>query len=223
MAPSKYDREFQKRLHDLPTRAEWGEFFTYGFDGGDPVHVRDRALLMLMYRSGLRVGEACALGVDDLDMGTAGIGAVHVPDVPTMTKMGSRTTYFDATDTDLQNAITAWLVVRALWNPATSRLFVTRSGEPFTRERTTLLRQRVKKAAIRAWNNGGLTPSGRRVHTHALRHSFTTDLANNGAAVTVLQAALGHRSSAMTMRYVHADPREVHDYMAREIAKNDAL
>jgi integrase/recombinase XerD len=167
-------------------------------------------VFLLMFRAGLRVGEACALEVSGLDSDE---GRVDVPDNPGLTKRGARTTYFDRTDTELRDALTAWLAVREAWKPQTPRLFATRRGGPI--EDTTILRQAIRNAAVRAWNNGGLTPQGHRVHTHALRHSFATDAVNRGAPINVIQAALGHERPDMSLRYVRANPRQVKEWFER--------
>ncbi len=146
MIAKRRGREFAAMLREIPTPEEWGVFFSFGFDPSNPVQLRDKALFLLMYRSGLRVGEACALELSGLDMDE---GRVDVPDVPGLTKRGARTTYFPAAP-DLRDAVAAWLAVRDGWHPSTSRVFTTRTGGPI--RDTTIMRQGIRRAAIAAWN-----------------------------------------------------------------------
>ena len=99
------------------------------------------------------------------------------------------------------------------WHPSTSRVFTTRTGGPI--RDTAIMRQGIRRAAIAAWNCGGLTPAGHRVHAHALRHAFATQAVNDGAPLNVVQAALGHESPDQTLRYLKANPRQVKDWFAR--------
>jgi len=209
-AATRRDRDFAARLSELPTPGEWNELFAYGFSPDSPTQVRDRALFLLMLRSGLRVGEAAALETSGLDMSA---GRVDVPDVPGLTKRGARTTYFDKRDLGLSEAINAWLAMRGRLNPRTSRLFTTAQGRAI--EDTTLLRQGLRKAAERTWNSGSRTAAGHHVHTHALRHSFATESINRGAPLNVVQAALGHEKPDMTLRYIKANPRQVSEWFDR--------
>jgi site-specific recombinase XerD len=94
----------------------------------------------------------------------------------------------------------------------TAALFVGRDGEPLRRGALQyLVEQLYREAGIRT-----RVPRGALVH--ALRHTFATSLARNGASGTELQLLLGHESLATTQRYVDATAREV-----REAARsNDA-
>lgn len=223
-AASKRDEAFAERLQEVPTREEWRDFFTRGFSKTNPVQVRDRALFLLMYRSGLRIGEACALDLDDLDPVE---GRVTVPSVrggeigkgKGLTKTGSRTTYFHPQDKDLQDALRSWLAVRRSWNPTTERLFVTAQGEPIND--TTLLRIAIGKAAERAFPDGQrvagqgyYTATGHRIHAHALRHAYATQSRDSGMPLDVLQKGLGHSSIDMTLRYDTARGQRVKEWYA---------
>lgn len=82
-------------------------------------------------------------------------------------------------------------------------LFVSNSGEPMQRGALQyMMEQLYREAGIRS-----RVPAGALVH--ALRHTFATSLARNGASGTELQRLLGHESLATTQRYVDATAREV--------------
>ena len=87
--------------------------------------------------------------------------------------------------------------------PADAALFVGNDGEPLKRGGLQyMVEQLYREAGIRT-----RVPAGALVH--ALRHTFATSLARNGASGTELQRLLGHESLATTQRYVDASAREV--------------
>ena len=87
--------------------------------------------------------------------------------------------------------------------PATSPLFVDNKGRPMGRGALQyLVEQLYREAGIRT-----RVPRGALVH--ALRHTFATSLARNGASGVELQRLLGHESLATTQRYIDASAREV--------------
>ena len=153
-------------------------------DADTPVGLRDRALLELLYGSGLRVSELVGLDVDDVDLEE---GAVRVlgkggkeREVP-LGRFG-------------REATAAYLVrARPVFASARSRsaLFLNQRGGRLTRQSVNrILAEHVKTAGIR-----------RRVTPHSLRHSFATHLLEGGADVRVVQELLGHASVATTQIY----------------------
>ena len=149
-----------------------------------PAGLRDRALLELLYGSGLRVSELVGLDVDDVDLEE---GAVRVlgkggkeREVP-LGRFG-------------RQALEAWLGrARPGFTTAASRgaLFLNRRGGRLTRQSVN----RLLAASVRA---AGIE---RRVSPHSLRHSFATHLLEGGADVRVVQELLGHASVATTQIY----------------------
>jgi integrase/recombinase XerD len=149
-----------------------------------PAGLRDRALLELLYGSGLRVSELVGLDVDDVDLEE---GAVRVlgkggkeREVP-LGRFG-------------RDAVEAWLGrARAGFTTGLSRgaLFLNQRGGRLTRQSVNrLLAANVRAAGIE-----------RRVTPHSLRHSFATHLLEGGADVRVVQELLGHASVATTQIY----------------------
>ena len=151
----------------------------------DPVGLRDRAILELLYGSGLRVGELCALDVDEIDLASNAITVTgkgrkqrRVP----LSGPGRR-----ALDTYIRSA-------RAAFMSETS------DAALFLNKRGTRLNPRSVRAVISKYLRAeGLDP----VNPHALRHSFATHLLDGGADLRAVQELLGHESLATTQVYTH--------------------
>lgn len=148
--------------------------------------LRDRAVLELLYGSGLRVGEVAGLTLDRLDLAR---GRVLV-----MGK-GSKEREVPLSDFAVE-AVDAYLREgRALMSPGagTPAVFFNRRQRPLSpRDIRTMVEQ-----------YGGRTMPGRRVTPHTLRHSFATHLLEGGADIRAVQELLGHASVATTQRYTH--------------------
>lgn len=135
-----------------------------------PTGVRNRALLALLYCSGLRLSEALALRADEL-----------VLDAPTCAVRGARSRtaqLFPAARPYLET----WLALRARKAIPGRQLFTTLAGEPLE---PAYVRAMLARLARRA----GLT---KRVHAHLLRHSHAARLAAEGVGAADLAAHLGH-------------------------------
>jgi site-specific recombinase XerD len=160
-----------------------------------PTGIRNRALLTLLYRSGLRVSEA----VGDRDP-RRGIPPLRVSDVNLArhsirlqeTKSGpAQTRGFHPSADD---ALARWIDVRKQL-PAVRRgspLFCTLDGGPL---HVQYVRNLVKRLALKA----GID---KRVSPHGLRHSFAAELEAAGTPVTTISKLLGHSSIAVTARYL---------------------
>jgi site-specific recombinase XerD len=157
-----------------------------------PTGIRNRALLAVLYRSGLRVGEALALRPADVDLEAGTIRVLRG-------KGGkARTVGIDA---QACSVVARWLDRRRTsGTPRTAPLFCTLAGEPLS---DRYVRAMVKRMAERA----GIQ---KRVHPHALRHTHASELAAEGVPMNLLQAQLGHSSLATTDRYVrHIAPAQL--------------
>jgi integrase/recombinase XerC len=181
-----------KRQRHLPGVLKQGEasalldVAAVAADDEDPLRLRDRAALELLYASGIRVGELAALDVDDLDLAA---GVVRV--------MGKgskeRTVPFGG---PAREALTAWLsrgrpqVVTADSGPA---VFLGRRG------------RRVDPRQVRASVHRLLAhvPDAPDLGPHGLRHSAATHLLEGGADLRLVQEMLGHASLATTQIYTH--------------------
>lgn len=155
-------------------------------DDGDPVALRDRALVELLYASGIRVAELCGLDVDDLDESRR---AVRV-----LGKGGKeRTVPYGA---PAEAAVRDW---RERGRP---RLVSEASGAAlFLGVRGARLDPRVARRAVHA--AVAREPHAPDLAPHGLRHSAATHLLEGGADLRSVQELLGHASVATTQRYTH--------------------
>ena len=157
--------------------------------GDEPIMLRDRALLELLYATGARVSEAVGLSVDDVT-GDGG-GAAEV--VRLFGK--GRKQRLVPIGRFAREALDAYLVrSRPLLAPrgaSTPALFLGARGQALSRQSAWLV---IRGAAERAQLDVELSP-------HTLRHSFATHLLEGGADVRVVQELLGHASVATTQLY----------------------
>jgi site-specific recombinase XerD len=167
----------------------------------DPVEravaLRDRAILELLYGSGLRVAEVASLRPDDVDLDGA---RVHV------VGKGAKERRVPLSDFAV-TAVREWLVEGrpALAQDGSHALFLNRKHKP--------IGTRDVRAMVQGYA-GGLLP-GRRVGPHTLRHSFATHLLEGGADIRAVQELLGHRSVATTQRYTHVSRSRLFDAYER--------
>jgi type 1 fimbriae regulatory protein FimB len=153
--------------------------------------VRDYAMLLLMFRHGLRVSELCAIKLSDINVETK---EFHV----------NRLKGCDSGVHELYNgesaAIKSWLIERAKLNPPEDcdTLFVSERRKPMSRCTVWLMIGQIAKAA-------GLEALD--IHPHMLRHSCGYALINKGTDIRIIQAHLGHRSISSTVRYTNLDSK----------------
>ena len=152
-------------------------------------HRRYQAIAMVMYGAGLRVSEALALEVGDID-GARGVVRVRHG-------KGDK-----AREAKLSPVLYAWL--RAYWareRPPQPYLFAAKTG---TLPRPETIRRALALAAKEAWIKKRVTP-------HVLRHSFATHLLDEETDVHVVRALLGHASIQMTARYARVTQKRVRE------------
>jgi integrase/recombinase XerD len=151
---------------------------------GDPVGLRDRAVLETLYGAGLRVSELVGLDVDEVDLEEGSVRVLGKGGKERDVPLGRYAT----------EAIEAYLR-RARPDFATDRsraaLFLNQRGGRLTRQGVAHV---LSRAATRAGLQMRITP-------HSLRHSFATHLLEGGADVRVVQELLGHASVATTQVY----------------------
>jgi integrase/recombinase XerD len=161
---------------------------------GPPLWIRDRAMLELMYSSGLRASEVGAIALTDV---LETLGALRVTGKSSKQRL-----------VPMGEPAQEWLgrylhecrpeLARRGRDQGRmldkGRVFLTKSGRPMERVR---LWQIVRKYAARA----GLAD----VHPHTLRHSFATHLLSGGADLRVVQELLGHADITTTQIYTHVD------------------
>jgi integrase/recombinase XerC len=154
-------------------------------DDADPVHVRDRAMLELLYASGIRVGELAALDIDDLDLDQRVVRVLGKGSKERVVPFGE----------PARRSLVAWLSVRSTLATATSgpALFLGRRG------------RRVDARQVRSTVHEVLShlPDAPDLGPHGLRHSAATHLLEGGADLRIVQELLGHASLATTQLYTH--------------------
>jgi site-specific recombinase XerD len=145
--------------------------------------IRNRALLTLLYRSGLRISEALALRPADINLKRSTCRVLHGKG----NKATTRGFHPSATD-----ALARWLDVRASLGLRNGPLFCTLDGRP-------LYAQYVRQMLARMASAAGVD---KRVHPHGLRHTFADELRQAGVDVVTISKLLGHSSIAVTSRYL---------------------
>ncbi len=148
--------------------------------------LRNRALLVVLWRAGLRVGEARALRPSDLDPAA---GTLRVP----RGKTGHRTVGLDPEALAL---VGQWATHRRAVLGLSGRrpLFCTLRGGAL---QPSYVRSMIRRLAERA----GIE---RRVHPHALRHTMAAELLREGASVRHIQLQLGHADLSTTATYLES-------------------
>jgi integrase/recombinase XerC len=149
------------------------------------VRLRDRAVLELLYGSGLRVGEVASLSVPQVDLDRGRVLVRGKGDKEREVPMSDHAV----------DAIAAYLSAGRPTMAGDDRrtMFFNRKGRPFSgRDIRAMLEQYA----------GRVLP-GRRITPHTLRHSFATHLLEGGADIRTVQELLGHASVATTQRYTH--------------------
>jgi site-specific recombinase XerD len=163
-----------------------------------PTGIRNRALLVTLYRGGLRLGEALALFPKDLDARAGTVTILHG-------KGDKRRTV--GLDPGAFAVVDRWLERRARLGISPRRpLFCTLDGR-------RLDDSYVRRLVHRLGERCGIH---KRCHPHALRHSHAAELAAENLPPNLIQAQLGHSSLATTDRYLrHIAPQQLIDAMRR--------
>lgn len=154
--------------------------------GDDAVTVRDRAMLELLYSSGLRLGELTGLRLGDVDLAD---GMVRV------TGKGRKTRLVPVGRL-ARKALQDWLRMRAaMADPGEQAVFTGVRGQRIS--------ARSVQARVSHWaRRSGL---GQRVHPHLFRHSFATHVLESSGDLRSVQEMLGHANISTTQIYTHLD------------------
>lgn len=147
------------------------------------IGIRNRAMLTLLYRSGLRISELLSLRPADVNFAKHSIRLLD-------TKAGhAQTRGFHASADD---ALMRWIDKRRQLGRRTGPLFCKLDGGPLTAQ---YVRGLMKRLAVQV----GIE---KRVHPHGLRHTFAVELDAAGASISVISKLLGHSSPQTTARYL---------------------
>ncbi|OHV05188.1 tyrosine recombinase XerC [Mycobacterium talmoniae] len=168
-----------------------------GAQQGDPLALRDRLIVELLYATGIRVSELCGLDVDDVDTGHRLLRVLGKGNKQRTVPFGE----------PAAEALRAWLAhgrpALAVADSGPALLLGVRGRRLDPRQARTVVHQTV--AAVNGAPDMG---------PHGLRHSAATHLLEGGADLRIVQELLGHTSLATTQLYTHvtvARLRAVHD------------
>jgi integrase/recombinase XerC len=176
----------------------------------DPIGLRDRAILELLYGSGLRVAELCRLHLGDADIDGRWVRVMGKGSKERVVPMGDfaaealaaylergRGFFLGGLDADMPN--------KGAPPAETDALFLNRRRKRMT----------PRDARAMVDRHAALVLAGRKVSPHTLRHSFATHLLEGGADIRAVQELLGHASLATTQRYTHVSRSRLFDAYRR--------
>ena len=164
----------------------------------DPIGIRDRAILELLYGCGLRVSELVGLDTDRVDLPSQQVRVIGKGNKERRVPMGDEAR--DRLHRYRSGPREAWTAGRP-----TPAVFVGMRGRRLSREAVwRLVRHWADAAGVRE-----------RVTPHTFRHSFATHLLEGGADLRVVQALLGHASISTTQLYTHLTGERVREVYAR--------
>jgi len=156
-------------------------------DGHEPAGKRDRAVLEVLYGSGLRVSELANLDLGDVDLKQGSVRVVGKGNKERVVPLGRAAIA----------ALEAYLEVRTSLPKRASAhpkaLFLSARGARFG----------VRQVPLLVHRQGALGAGRGDLHPHALRHTCATHMLEGGADLRAIQEMLGHASLATTQRYTH--------------------
>jgi integrase/recombinase XerD len=174
--------------------------------GGDPMALRDRAMLELFYSSGLRVSELAGLSLQQVDLEQGFVRVFGKGAKERVVPVGR--TAVDALATYIVSARSHFVKPKRTG----SQLFLSNRGTAISRKTIWLL---VKGYTRRAGVN-------KRVKPHLLRHSFATHLLSGGADLRAIQEMLGHANIGTTQIYTAVEPERLLEQHAKFHPRNSS-
>ena len=171
--PANIDADRMARLLDI--------------EGEGPIVARDRAILELLYSSGLRLAELTDLNIGDVEMADATVRVTGKGNKDRILPVGRKALA----------ALADWLKKRGLFtsDPAERAMFLSRNG--------TRLSKRSVQARVQYWaKRQGLDTH---IHPHMFRHSFASHLLESSNDLRAVQELLGHANISTTQIYTHLD------------------
>ncbi len=166
-------------------------------DDAEILGCRDKAMLEVLYSSGIRVSELVDLCLSDLDLEEGVLRVRGKGRKDRLTPIGSQAI----------TAVRRYLAMRGIdadhIDPALAegRVFLNKHGESLS---TRSVRRKLDKYLAQVGLDPGISP-------HTLRHSFATHLLNNGADLRSVQELLGHQSLSTTQVYTHLTTQRIKD------------
>ena len=188
-ATSVFTPKLDKRLPEFLDEAKTASLVTAP-DVSTPLGMRDRAILEVLYSSGIRVSELVGIDVDDVDLISGSIKVKGKGKKERIALLGS----------EAQNALRRYLDEKALGNTRDKKaVFLNKLGTRLTdRSVRRIIDKYVKKCSIE-----------QNISPHSIRHSFATHLLNNGADLRSVQELLGHKNLSTTQIYTHLGSKRI--------------
>jgi integrase/recombinase XerC len=157
--------------------------------GDRDADVRARAILELLYATGIRCAELVGLDLPEVDLEARFVRVLGKGQKERLVPFGA----------PAEKALRAYLPVRAKCRPRSDALLVNARGGRLTdRSVRSIVQRRVVQAAV-----------SQRISPHGLRHSFATHLLERGADLRSIQELLGHARLSTTQKYTHLDARHI--------------
>ncbi|MDO5054680.1 MAG: tyrosine recombinase XerC [Pasteurella oralis] len=160
-------------------------------DSKEPIDIRDRAMLELLYSSGLRLSELQGLNLNSINTRVREVRVIGKGNKERIVPFGRYAS----------NAIQQWLKVRVLFNPKDEALFVSQLGNRLTHR---AIQKRLEVWGIKQGLNSHLNP-------HKLRHSFATHMLEASSDLRAVQELLGHSNLSTTQIYTHLNFQHLAD------------
>lgn len=151
----------------------------------EPIDIRDRAMLELMYSSGLRLSELQGLNLNSINTRVREVRVLGKGNKERILPFGRYASH----------AIQEWLKVRLLFNPKDDALFVSSLGNRMSHRS---IQKRMEVWGVKQGLNSHL-------HPHKLRHSFATHMLEASSDLRAVQELLGHSNLSTTQIYTHLD------------------
>ncbi|KND83957.1 site-specific tyrosine recombinase XerC [Aggregatibacter actinomycetemcomitans serotype b str. SCC4092] len=152
-------------------------------DSKEPIDIRDRAIIELLYSSGLRLSELQGLNLNSIHLRSREVRVIGKGNKERVVPFGRYASH----------AIQQWLKVRLLFNPKDNALFVSQLGNRMSHR---AIQMRLETWGIRQGLNSHLNP-------HKLRHSFATHMLEASSDLRAVQELLGHSNLSTTQIYTH--------------------
>lgn len=174
----------EKKLPDVLT-LEQIERILYSFDLDNPIELRDRTIIEMMYACGLRISELCDLKMDQIDRKELIIRVIGKGNKERIAP------YYDGLDELIERYVNEFRSIYV--KEGVENLFISKRG---TRISPRMIQIMLENTRVKCGLNMNL-------HPHMLRHSFATHLLDNGTDLRTVQELLGHENLSTTQIYTH--------------------